>query len=54
MGDSKGKTEPGIYTFDNDLLKFALDENRKGRPTAFEGKEATSYDVLVLTKKKSK
>jgi uncharacterized protein (TIGR03067 family) len=43
-------TEPGIYTFEKDVLKLVLDENRKGRPTVFEGKETASYSVLILKK----
>jgi uncharacterized protein (TIGR03067 family) len=53
IGDNKGKTEPGIYAFDGDKLKLCLDEKRKGRPTAFEGKESETYSVIVLTKKKT-
>ena len=51
MGDTKDKTEPGIYTFEKDLLKMVLNEDRKDRPTVFEGKETESYSVLVLRKK---
>jgi uncharacterized protein (TIGR03067 family) len=47
-----GNTEPGIYVFDGEKLKFCLDEKRKGRPTVFEGKETETYSVIVLTKKK--
>lgn len=50
-GENKGKTEPGIYTFENGQLKLILDEDRKGRPTVFEGKETASYSVMVLKKK---
>ena len=52
MGDNKDKTEPGIYVIDNDLFKLVLNEDRKERPTVFEGKETASYSVLVLKKKK--
>lgn len=51
VGDDKGKTEPGIYKIDKDQITFVLDENKKGRPTVFEGKETESYSVLVLKKK---
>lgn len=50
-GENKGKTEPGIYTFEKGQLKLILDEDRKGRPTVFEGKETASYSVMVLKKK---
>ena len=53
-GDDKGKTEPGIYTFDKDRLKLVLDEKKKGRPVGFEGKETATYSVLVLKKKETK
>src|ERR1019366_954365 len=45
VGETKDKIEPGIYLFGGDLLKFVLDEDRKGRPTVFEGKETASYSV---------
>jgi uncharacterized protein (TIGR03067 family) len=51
VGDDKGKTEPGIYTIEKDQIKFVLDENKKGRPTAFAGKETDTWSVLVLKKK---
>ena len=51
MGKEKDKTEPGIYTFEKDMLKLVLDEDKKGRPTVFEGKETASYSVMVLKKK---
>jgi len=47
----KDKTEPGIYAFEKDSLKLVLDEDKKGRPTVFEGKETASYSVMVLKKK---
>lgn len=50
-GDAKDKTEPGIYVFEKDVLKLVLDEDKKGRPTVFEGKETASYSVMVLKKK---
>ena len=53
-GEDKGKTEPGIYTFEKDQLKLVLDEKKKGRPTAFAGKEAATYSVMVLKKKEVK
>lgn len=53
VGDDKGKTEPGIYQFEKDQIKFVLDEDKKGRPTVFEGKETEAYSVLVLKKKAS-
>ena len=53
-GENKGKTEPGIYAFDKGQLKLIMDEDRKGRPTAFEGKETLSYSVIVLKKKSAK
>jgi uncharacterized protein (TIGR03067 family) len=51
LDKEKDKTEPGIYTFEKDLLKLVLDEDKKGRPTVFEGKETASYSVMVLKKK---
>jgi uncharacterized protein (TIGR03067 family) len=51
VGDDKGKTEPGIYQFEKGQIKFVLDEDKKGRPTVFEGKETEAYSVLVLKKK---
>ncbi|MBI3823695.1 MAG: TIGR03067 domain-containing protein [Planctomycetes bacterium] len=51
VGEDKGKTEPGIYAFDKDQLKFVLNEDKKDRPTVFEGKETEAYSVLVLKKK---
>jgi uncharacterized protein (TIGR03067 family) len=51
IGENKGKTELGIYQFEKDQLKFALDESRKGRPTVFEGKETLKYSVILLKKK---
>ena len=51
VGEDKGKTEPGIYTFAKDQLKVCLDEDKKGRPMVFEGKETQSYSVIVLKKK---
>ena len=51
-GENKGKTEPGIYTFEKGQLRLILDEDRKGRPTVFEGKETASYSVMVLKKGK--
>lgn len=53
-GQNKDRTEPGIYQFENDLLKLVLDEDKKGRPTVFEGKETESYSVMVLRKKAKK
>lgn len=51
IGEDKGRVEPGIFAFDGDKLKLALDEKRKGRPTVFEGKETETYNVIVLKKK---
>ena len=53
-GDDKGKTEPGIYVFEKDQIKFCLDEKKKGRPTVFDGKEAATFSVMVLKKKEAK
>lgn len=50
-GENKGKTEPGIYAFDGKQLKFVLDEERKGRPTTFDGKETADYSVMTLKQK---
>jgi uncharacterized protein (TIGR03067 family) len=47
----KDKTEPGIYQLEQGLLKLVLDEDKKGRPTVFEGKETASYSVMVLKRK---
>lgn len=51
IGENKDRIEPGIFVFDGDKLKLALDEKRKGRPTVFEGKETESYSVIVLKRK---
>ncbi len=51
IGENKGKTEPGIYSFDGKQLKMVLDEERKGRPTAFDGKETANYSVVTLQPK---
>jgi uncharacterized protein (TIGR03067 family) len=51
LDKEKEQTEPGIYAFANDVLKLVLDEDKKGRPTVFEGKETASYSVMVLKKK---
>lgn len=51
IGDDKGKTEPGIYQFDKESFTLVLDEDKKGRPTAFDGKGTESYSVHVLKKK---
>ncbi len=51
VGDDKGKTELGIYQFEKGQIKLVMDEDKKGRPTVFEGKETESYSVLVLKKK---
>ncbi|MBI1832352.1 MAG: TIGR03067 domain-containing protein [Planctomycetes bacterium] len=50
VGDDKGKTEPGIYVIEKDQVRFCLDEDKKGRPTKFEG---DSFSVLTLKKKPS-
>ena len=54
IGESKGGVEPGIYRFEKDQIRLILDEDRKGRPTVFEGKETTSYSVILLEKKPTK
>jgi uncharacterized protein (TIGR03067 family) len=51
IGEDKGKTEPGIYAFDGGQLKVCLYENKKDRPTAFEGKGAEGYWIVVLKRK---
>ncbi|HZZ80337.1 MAG TPA: TIGR03067 domain-containing protein [Gemmataceae bacterium] len=51
IGENKDRIEPGIFTFDGDKLKLALDEKRQGRPTVFEGKETETYSIVVLKKK---
>jgi uncharacterized protein (TIGR03067 family) len=53
-GEDKGKTEPGIYVFEKDQVKLALDEKKKGRPTVFEGDGAASYSIMVIKKKPAK
>ena len=50
-GENKGKTELGIYSIDGKQLKLVLDEERKGRPTAFDGKETADYSVFTLKQK---
>ena len=54
IGDDKGKTEPGIYRFEKDHLKVCLYENKKDRPTTFEGKGADGYWIVVLKRKSLK
>ena len=51
IGDDKGKTEAGIYKIDKEQFTLVLDEDKKGRPTAFDGKGTESYSVHVLKKK---
>ncbi|MSU77262.1 MAG: TIGR03067 domain-containing protein [Gemmataceae bacterium] len=51
IGENKGKTEFGIYAFDGKQLKMVLDEERKGRPTTFDGKETANYSVMTLKQK---
>jgi uncharacterized protein (TIGR03067 family) len=51
IGESKGGVEPGIYRFENDKIRMVLDEDRKGRPMVFDGKETASYSVIVLERK---
>ena len=51
-GPFKGRTLPGVYKFDGDLLVLCLDSEAKARPTAFEAKEKTS--VMLLTYKRAK
>jgi uncharacterized protein (TIGR03067 family) len=51
IGDDKGKSEPGIYKLDKDQFTLVLDEEKKGRPTAFDGKGTETYSVHVLKKK---
>jgi uncharacterized protein (TIGR03067 family) len=54
IGESKGGVEPGIYRFEKDQIRMILDEDRKGRPTVFEGKETASYSVILLEKRPGK
>lgn len=51
IGDDKGKSEPGIYKLDKEQFTLVLDEEKKGRPTAFDGKGTETYSVHVLKKK---
>ena len=51
VGDDKDKTEAAIYKFDKEQLTFCLDEDKKGRPKVFEGKETETFSILVLKKK---
>jgi uncharacterized protein (TIGR03067 family) len=51
IGESKGGVEPGIYRFEKERIRMVLDEDRKGRPSAFEGKETSSYSVILLERK---
>ncbi|MBM3993714.1 MAG: TIGR03067 domain-containing protein [Planctomycetes bacterium] len=48
VGDDKGKTEPGIYAIEKDQIRFCLDDDKKGRPTKFEG---DTFSVITLKKK---
>ena len=52
-GDDKGKTELGIYVFEKGQLKICVNEKAKERPTVFDGKEASTYSVIVLKKEKA-
>lgn len=54
IGESKGGVEPGIYRFEKDQIRMVLNEDRKGRPTVFEGKETAAYSVILLEKKPAK
>lgn len=54
IGESKGGVEPGVYRFEKDQIRMILNEDRKGRPTAFEGKETEAYSVILLEKKPAK
>jgi uncharacterized protein (TIGR03067 family) len=51
IGDHKDKTEPGIYLIEKGQVKMCLDEDKKGRPKVFEGKESESCSVIVLKKR---
>ena len=51
IGESKGGVEPGIYRFEKDNIRMVLNEDRKGRPTVFEGKATTAYSVILLEEK---
>ena len=51
FGDDKGKTELGIYSIEEDILKFCVEELRKDRPKSFEGAATASCSILILKRK---
>ena len=52
QGDKKGKEELGIYELDGDTLKICSSNPGEKRPTAFESKEGSKTDLLVLKRAK--
>jgi uncharacterized protein (TIGR03067 family) len=50
--ERKDKTVRGIYVLDGDDLKICLAAANKPRPTAFESKEASDWELLILKRKK--
>jgi uncharacterized protein (TIGR03067 family) len=54
-GKNKGEVEAGIYRFEDDKVRMVVNEDPKGgRPTAFDGKDAANYSVILLEKKPAK
>jgi uncharacterized protein (TIGR03067 family) len=51
IGEEKGMTEPGIYVFEKDQIRFCLNEGKKERPTTFQG---DTYSVMVMKRKPAK
>ena len=55
IGENKDKTEQGIFVFDGEKLKLALDEKRKGPPDRVRGQgESETYSVIVQQTKQDK
>jgi uncharacterized protein (TIGR03067 family) len=51
LGPDKGKTELGIYSLEEDILKFCVEETKKERPQSFEGPATASCSVMILKRK---
>ncbi len=51
LGPDKGKTELGIYTLEEDILKICVEETKKDRPKSFEGAATASCSILILKRK---
>jgi uncharacterized protein (TIGR03067 family) len=51
-GPEKGKTEPGIYTFEGDTLKICGADPGKDRPKDFTTKQGSGLTLVVLKRAK--